>query len=231
MPGPSDATSKFGLDPFTLAVGGLSAIPSIISGFDQRAKANRLKLSDSTTPEEREALGMSRQAAATSRLPGMGAMQARLGMGMAGAVQNARLGAGSSSDFLASAGAADARRQQGEADLSMKGLAYQDQSNRQLRADLTTASNRRQHDLDTFNNQKAALTQGYATNLNNGVQTLGSYGALARNTYLGKTAPPAPAPSGVPTQGYNQPGTGYDDDLLPGMGGFGRLGSRYRMGR
>lgn len=172
-------------DPITAGIGLVSALPSIVSGFQQRKAARNLKLQNTETPEEREQLGMSRQAATTARLPGIGQMQGRLGMVQAGAVQNARMGAASSSDFLASAGAADARRMQGEQDLGMRGLAYQDQSKMQLRRDLTTASNRRQKDLDTFNNTKAALTQSSATNLNNGVQTAAAFGAEARNTAMG----------------------------------------------
>ncbi|WP_460503410.1 hypothetical protein, partial [Hymenobacter agri] len=72
----------------------------------QQKKADELRLQDSSTPEEREQLAMSRQAAGTSRLLGMGGMQNRLGMVQAGALQNARLGAASGADFLAAAGAA-----------------------------------------------------------------------------------------------------------------------------
>ena len=208
----------FGIDPVSIGLGLVSAVPSIISGFQQRKAARDLKLADTSTPEEREQLAMSRQAAATSRLPGMGAAENRLGQIQAGAVQNARMGAASSSDFLASAGAADARRMQGEQALQTQGLQYQDGSKRQLRADLTTASNRRQRDLDTYNNTKAALTQGSATNLNNGVQTLAAYGAQAYNMGGGR--------------GSMGPDAGANGDYsYPGMGRIGMYPRNLNMGR
>ena len=207
------------LDPVSIGLGLVSSLPSIVSGFQQRNAAKNLRLQNTETPEEREMLAMSRQAANTARLPGMGQMQNRLGQIQAGAVQNARLGAASSSDFLASAGAADARRMQGEQQLMTQGLQVQDQSKGMLRRDLGMASARRQKDLDTFNNTKAALTQGSATNLNNGVQTLAAYGAEARNSYL--------------AQNGRLPNTGSglnDDYTLPGMGRIGAM-PRVNLGR
>lgn len=170
------------MDPFTLGtigLGLLNSLPKIGAGLSQQRQADKLKLQSTETPEEREQLAMSRQAAATSRLPGMGQMQTRLGMGQAAALQNARLGAASGADYLAAAGAADARRQAGEADLAAKGLAYLDQSKQQLRRDLNMASQRRQRDLDTYNTQKAALTQAGAQNISAGIDSLSSYGAQA----------------------------------------------------
>ncbi|WP_460499544.1 hypothetical protein, partial [Hymenobacter agri] len=81
------------------------------------------------------------------------------------------------------AGAAAARRQAGEADLGMKGLAYQDQMRGQLRRDLGMASQRRQRDLDTYNANKAALTQASAQNMSSAIDTAGSYGMLGLNMY------------------------------------------------
>lgn len=153
----------------------------------------------------------------------MGAAQNRLGMMQAGAVQNARLGAGSASDFLASAGAADARRMQGEQQLATQGQAYQDQSKMQLRRDLTTQSQRQQRDLDTYNQNKAALIQGSATNLNNAVQTGASYAAQAYNMGSAGSRPYTGGNSGVGVQGYNQPGVGFDDPT----GGYPNI---YNMG-
>ena len=76
---------------------------------------------DTVTPAEREMLAAQRQAAASNVLPGMGMMQNRLAQTQAATVQNARLGAGSSADFLAAGGAADATRQQGEMQLGIQG--------------------------------------------------------------------------------------------------------------
>jgi hypothetical protein len=224
-----------GFDPFTLALGGLSAIPSVIAGFQQRNAANNLKLQDTTTAAEREQLAMSRQAAATGRMPGQGAAENRLGMIQAGAVQNARLGAASSSDFLASAGAADARRMQGEQQLATQGMQYQDRSKMQLRQDLTTQSQRQQRDLDTYNQQKAALLQGSATNLNNAVQTGVAYGAQAYNMGNPKT----PNATGAAAAGYGAGvGLGSESYANPAFGPYGGVGNmgygrrlpRYNMG-
>lgn len=222
-------------DPVTLGLGLASAVPSVIAGFQQRKAARNLRLQDTTTAGEREQLEMSRQAAATGRMPGMGQMQNRLGMVQAGAVQNARLGAASSADFLASAGAADARRMQGEQQLATQGLQFQQQGQQQLRRDLTMQSQRQQKDLDTYNNTKAALTQGSATNLNNALQTGVSYAAQAYN--MDKNGASAGGAGGS-MGNYQGPGVGMgstsylNQNFGPdgGVGGMGVGRSGYNMG-
>lgn len=72
----------------------------LYSAYQQKKKSDAVQLQNTTTPAEREALALSRQAANTARMPGMGAAENRLGQVQAGAIQNARLGAASSSDFL-----------------------------------------------------------------------------------------------------------------------------------
>jgi len=220
-------------DPITLGLGALSAIPSVISGISQRSQANNLKLQNTETAAEREALAMSRQAASTARLPNQGYQEGRLAQVQAGAVQNARLGAASSSDFLASAGAASARRQAGEQQLGIQGQAYNDKAKGQLRQDLATQSRRQQHDLDTYNQTKAALLQGSATNLNNAVQTGVAYGAQAYNMGAGKGTTPTPENStGGVGGGYNPYGNTMYNDPMGGfpMGGYGRQSRRYNLG-
>ena len=211
----------------SLGIGAITSIPKFVAGFSQRSQAKNLRLQDTTTPEEAEQLAMSRQAAASSRLPGMGQMQNRLGMVQAGAVQNARLGAASGADFLAASGAADARRQQGEADLGMKGLQYQGQAQQQLRGDLKTASARRQRDLDTYSANKAALLQGSATNFDNGVNQLGSYAAMGLNMAAGG----AGSGAGSAATGATGAGAASPYDRQPGFdGNYMNMGMSRRRG-
>ena len=212
----------FGGALVTAGLGLASSIPKFYASYQQNKQANALKLADPTTPEEREQLAMSRQAAATSRMPGQGQMENRLGMVQAGAVQNARMGAASSADFLASAGAADARQQQGEQQLGVQGQQFQAQGRLQLRSDLKMASQRRQHDLDTYNANKAALLQGSATNLDNGIGQIASYGAQALNMYENTQGTPAGA-GGAGGAGGNG---GYGNGGGYGRGyGFGQYGN------
>ena len=184
---------------------------------------------------------MSRQAAATNRLPNQGQQEGRLAQVQAGAVQNAQLGAASSADFLASAGAADTRRQQGEQQLGVQGLAYNDKSRQQLRTDLTTQSNRQQHDLDVYNNTKAALTQSSATNLNNAIGTGAAYAASAYNMGApgSQNTPPAGMGVGLGSPSYLNPNFGPDGGVggmgvgragYYNMGGYGRRSTRYNNG-
>lgn len=212
-------------------IGLASAVPKIIAGFSQRAQARRLKLADTTTAGEREQLAMSRQMAGSAVMPGMGAMQGRLGMVQAGAVQNARLGAASGADFLAAAGAADARRQQGEMHLGIQGQQFQQQSQMQLRRDLGVQSQRQQRDLDTYNNTKAALIEGSARNLDAGVQTLGSYAAAGLNMGAGSGAGAA-AGGGPGMRGLGQYGNvGYMPGEEYGPSNLGLGMGRFRPGR
>lgn len=229
-----------------LIAGGLQAGQQLYSALNQKKQADALKLADTTTPAEREALAMSRQAANSSQLPGMGAAQNRLGMVQAGAMNNARLGAASSSDFLASAGAADSRRQQGEQQLVMQGLNYQDKAKGQLRQDLARQSARTDRDLGAYNTQKGALIQASNQNLANGLGTAASYGAAAYNMGMGN-ADAAGNTGQVADMGYDPISTRTPSLTVPtspytppaslmGMGNIGRalpgLGNRRyaRMG-
>lgn len=164
-----------------LAIGAAQALPKLWQAFTQNSAIDNVKLQDSRPESFKEKLAMSRQAANTARLPGQSYQENRLAQGQAGAVQNARLGAASSSDFLASAGAADARRQQGEQQLGIQGLQYQDQSKQRLGQALDQDAAYRTADLNNYNREKAALTQGAAENLNNAVGGAAGYAALAYN--------------------------------------------------
>jgi hypothetical protein len=157
----------------------------LYSSYKQNKAADELKLQDSTTAAEREQMAMSRMGASSARLPGMGYQEGRLAQVQAGAMQNARLGAGSSADYLASAGAADLRRQQGEQQLGIQGLQYQDKMRGQLRTDLSAQTRRKDRDLAAYNQEKAALTQASAENLHQAVETGASYGAMAYNGQQG----------------------------------------------
>ncbi len=54
-----------------LAIGAASALPALYRSFTQNRAAGRVRLQDTTTPEERESLGIARQAAASGDVPGM----------------------------------------------------------------------------------------------------------------------------------------------------------------
>lgn len=215
-----------------LGVLGLAtAAPKVIASVTQGNRAKNLKLQDSTPAAFTEKLQMSRQAAGTARLPGMSAQQTRLGAVQAGALQSARLGAGSGSDFLAAAGAADQRRQMGEMQLGNQGIAYMDKSRQQLGADLQQQAAYQQRDLDNFNREKAALTQSSAENANNAIAGAASYVAAGINrqdnldeSSANRAAGLSPAGSLLGAGGLTTPGLdggGY----MPGIPG---LNSRKR---
>jgi hypothetical protein len=171
-----------GLEDLALpGLGLVTAIPKVIASVTQGAAARKLKLQNTQPAAFTEKMQLDRQAASTARLPGIDGQQTRLGQVQAGALQNARLGAASGSDFLATAGAADARRQQGEVQLGAMGLNYQDKSRQQLGVDLTQQAAYQQRDLDNYNRTKAALTQSSAENANNAISGLASYAAAGIN--------------------------------------------------
>ena len=99
----------------------------------------------------------------------------------------------------------------------------------QLRRDLGVASQRRQHDLDQYNQQKAALTQSSAQNLDNGIGTMASYGAQALNGYKADQydASHPGASTGMGAGGYGGNG-GYGNPFrgIPGV----QMPSRYKLG-
>lgn len=205
--------------PFTIGLGAVTTGLKLKAAYDQNQAARKLRLQNTTTPAEREQLAMSRQGASTTRQPGLGYQENRLGQIQAGAMQGARLGAGSSGDFLAVAGAADARRQQGELQLGIQGLQYRDKMQGQLRQDLSAQTRRTDRDLAAYNQEKAALTQASAENLNNAVENGASYAAMGYNQQ----------------QGYGMGGYGTMDDglysRLPGEGKIGMFPRNLGMGR
>ncbi|GAC1596722.1 MAG: hypothetical protein NVS3B25_21240 [Hymenobacter sp.] len=210
-------------------IGVASAAPKFFAAYKQNKQADELTKQDTTPAAFKEQMALDRQAANTARLPNQSQQEDRLAQVQAGAVQNARLGAASSSDFLASAGAADARRPQGEQQLGVQGLQYQDGMKKQLRADNTQQAAYQQHDLDTYNRTKAALTQGAAQNFDNGLGTLGSYAAQGLNmgiasgtikTPAGVANAAAGAGVGLGAASYNNPAFG----AYPGLGAGRRSG-------
>jgi hypothetical protein len=197
------------------ALGAVSAAPKLLASWSQSRASQKLKLQDTRPASFLEKQQLARQAAAAGALPGQAMQQARLGMVQNGALQSARLGAASGSDFLASAGAADARRMSGEQQLGTQFGQYTDQARQRLGQVLDQDAAYRTKDLDTFNRTKAALTQSAAENLDNGLGTLASYGAQGVNMGLASKAAGAMGGVGA-TSPYASP---YAPDLYPQTGG------------
>ena len=164
-----------------LAIGAFTAVPKVAAAIKQDEAARKLKLQDTTPAAFREKAALDRQAAASGVMPGQVGAQTRLAGIQAGALNAARMGAGSSSDFLAAAGAADARRQAGEQQLGTQAAQYGIRAQQQVGADLTQQAAYQKNDLDTYNKTKAALVQGSAENLNNAVEGAASYAAYGLN--------------------------------------------------
>ncbi|QKG54384.1 hypothetical protein [Hymenobacter sp. BRD67] len=170
----------------SLLLGAVAAAPKLYAAYKQNRAAANLKLQDTTPAAFREKAALDRQAAASGVMPGQNAAQTRLAGVQAGALQAARLGAASSGDLLAAAGAADARRQAGEQQLSTQAAQYGIQAQHVVGADLTQQAAYQKNDLDTYNRTKAALTQGSAENLNNAVEGAASYAAYGMNNAAGQ---------------------------------------------
>ncbi len=146
-----------------------------------------VKRTDSTTPEDREVMANARQAQA-AQMPGVNLYEARLAQGQNAAVQQAALGSGSASDFLAASGAANRTREQGEQASFAQQDAYHQRANGQLNAVLTAAANRSRADTERANQANAQLTGAGLNNLSNGLNEAGSVA-----TYQGLQNSPAPA--------------------------------------
>ena len=224
------------------AIGAASAANKYFASRKQAKQARELTIDDSTPAAFKEKAALDRQAAAAGTLPGLGQQQARLAQVQAGAVQNARLGAGSGSDFLAAAGAADARRATGEQALATQGLQYQDGARRTVGADLTAQAGYQQNDYNQFQAKKGALIQASAQNQQGALDTLGSYamaavggipkpGAGSSSAFAGGVTPQLDMSQGV-SQDYAGPPDVLPDSYgnlpySPGMGVQGLRRSRY----
>jgi len=169
------------LDPVSTTIGAASALPKLILGAKQLSDASRVKFTDTTTPEQREMLAIARQRAAFGRLPGANLAQMRLAQTQNATLQNAALGAGSGSDFLATAVASDRNRQAGELQLAVQGDQYNERAQAGLTGQLQMQAQQRQRDLLMYNQRKANLTQGGLENLGNAVDQGAAYAAYGAN--------------------------------------------------
>jgi len=205
-------------DPTSLAIGGVSTATKLaLSGY-QALRAGQLKLADTTTPEQREALQIARQRAAFGRLPGSGLAYARLGQAQNTTLQNAMLGAGSGTELLAASAAADRTRQVGELGLAAQGEQYNERAQAGLTQQLGLQTQQRQRDLAAYNQQKSALIGGAIQNAGAAVDTGAAYAAygLNRPTDVAATAMSTTASPGI--RGASLPGYLPGNDYTPGMG-------------
>lgn len=188
----------------------LAAAPAIAKGllgaYQLTQHVNR---TDTTTPAELEQLAMARQAGA-SQLPGLGQYQARLAQTQNAAIQNAALGSGGASDFLAANSAADRVRQNGEQQLGVQGQQYHDQATRQLGATLSAYAQHQRADTERAAQANAQLKSAALQNLSGAISdgaSVAAYGASGAGATAGAAAEgalPATSPRyPVPFEGEN----------------------------
>ena len=183
------------MDPLSIASLALSVAPGLfkgITGLFQRGET--VQRTDSTPAAFTEALAQRRQAANSALMPGYGQRLNALAQGQAGSVQNARLGAASSSDFLASAGAADARMAQGQQQLGVQNAQYHDQAMRALDQGLQKQAEYQATDNNRYNMATAALKGNGLSNIFGGLSDAASAGVYAmqqaKNPYDPRTTDP-----------------------------------------
>lgn len=195
--------------PVVAAVAALAAIAGKAGyGASQIAQAKKIRAKDTTPDAFKEALALTRQQAASQQVPGAGAEYNRLLQGQAAAVQQARLGAGSSADFLAASAGADGRRQQGMEKLGAMGMQYRDRATQQLGQRLAQLADFQRADQDRADQARAALRGAGQANIwgaaNDGA-TFAAYAATNKNGNTtatpASTTPPTPAANSTPTFG------------------------------
>lgn len=177
------------LDPVSLGIGGVTSAAKLGLAAYQAYRASKLKLADTTTPEQREMLENARQQAASLRVPGQAMLENRLGMGQNVAVQAAQLGAGSGSDYLASVAATNMNRVNGEMQLGAQREQFNGQAQQQLRQQLGLQAQQRQRDLATFNTTKANLTGAAIQNANSAIDSGAAYAAYGIGRGADSTGP------------------------------------------
>ena len=178
--------------------------PALKSLFGLYQLTQHVDRTDTTTAAEREQLALARQAQ-TSRLPGFGVYQARLNQTQSAATQAAARGAGSGSDYLAAASAADRVRTAGEGQLNAQDQQNHIRANGQLSQVLGAYARHQQADTDRANQANAQLTGSAITNLFGGLTDAGSVAA-----YQGSQSK---APTGAGD--YGTPG--YTPDFGPAL--------------
>ncbi|MDO7854424.1 hypothetical protein [Hymenobacter convexus] len=180
-----------------LAQLGMAAAPSIYKGISGLFQSDAEVKKRDTTPEAfKEGLALTRQAAASNRLPGQSAEENRIAQQTAGVQAAAQRAGGSSSDILAALGASDARQQQALAALGVRGEAYHQQQQGVLRQGLAQQAAYQQRDQDNFDRERGALKEAGQRNIYGAVDGLSQLGVYALGKYGGgDTELPVPGSS------------------------------------
>ena len=194
------------MDPLSIASLALSVAPGLfkgITGLFQRGE--KVQRTDTTPAAFTEAMGLRRQAANGALMPGYALRANQLAQQQAASVQNARMGAASSGDFLAAAQAADARTAQGTAQLGVQNAQYHDQATRSLDQGLQKQAEYQVADNNRFNMATAALKGNGLSNIFGGLSDAASAGVYALQQYKNPTAP------GADAYGSRYPGSSYSE--------------------
>jgi hypothetical protein len=146
------------MDPITLASFGLSALGGacqIGSGLIQKNKANNLKLQDTRTDADREALTMARMRANSQRMPGIGQAIYNLTHDSADARKALEQTATSGAAFLAANTIIRRDQDQRLSQLNAQSATYQEFAKRELATELRRQSVLQQRDQDNHERAKA----------------------------------------------------------------------------
>lgn len=212
------------MDPLSIASLALSAAPGIfkgITGLFQRGE--QVQRTDTTPAAFTEALALKRQAANSALMPGYGLRSTQLAQQQANSIQNAQLGAASSSDFLASAQGADMRAAQGAQQLGVQNAQYHDQATRSLEQGLAQQAQYQVADNNRYNQAKAALQGNGLTNIFGGLSDAASAGVYAMNKGDGTYDPRNTDPRYMGSNSYYDQMTPRLPKLAPiSMGGMPR---------
>lgn len=153
----------------------------LFKSYQQQKAADRVKVQDTRTQEERDQLGLAKQEAANPSMPGYGMYLNQAGAVQANTLQNARLGAGSGADLLAAGQAAAGQRQRFISQLGVQQQQYRTGAIGRLGQAVAYDASRQRADLDTANRTKAALIEGSDANFGNALNTGANYAAVAYN--------------------------------------------------
>ena len=202
--------------PFLLTLAAAAA-PSVykgIAGLNQRDK--KVEQRDTTPEAFKESLALTRQQAASNRMPGQAEAENRILQGTAAVNAGALRAGGSSSDVLASLAASDAQQKQALSGLTTQATAYQQHQQSALHQMLLKQASYQKADQQAADLERGALKEASERNIFSGVDGLSQVAVYALNRGSGNgssgSTPPIPNSSAAPRKRATHDAFGY---LIP----------------
>lgn len=153
-----------------IAIAATAALPALAKiGLGAYQLGKKVEETTYVPPALRENIALDRQAAASARLPGVGAAEDQLAQNTAAILEGGRRAGASAPTLMGALAENETRRQKSLVDLSVRGATAQIGANERLKSSLNQLSSIELSNRRETNAARAAMKQAGLTNINNGL--------------------------------------------------------------